>query len=95
VGTIDEINHPLLWIVPFAGFILVGIIAVVNTFLNFIPTGANYYLMLLSCALLGAAVSGFITELIKGRCQYVYISMGAASLVAGQRSPFLASSYQM
>ena len=81
MGTIDEIEHPLLWIIPFAGFILVGIVALVNTFLKFIPTGANYYIMLISCALLGAAVSGFITELIKGRCQYVYISMGAASLV--------------
>jgi len=81
VGTIDEIDHPLLWIVPFAGFTLVGIISLVNAFLKFLPPGANYYIMLISCALLGAAVSGFITELIKGRGQYVYISMGAALLV--------------
>lgn len=81
VGTIDEIDHPLLWIVPFAGFTLVGILSLVNAFLKFLPPGANYYIMLISCALLGAAVSGFITELIKGRGQYVYISMGAALLV--------------
>jgi hypothetical protein len=81
VGTIDEIDHPLLWMVPFAGFTLVGILSLVNAFLKFLPAGANYYIMLISCALLGAAVSGFITELIKGRGQYVYISMGAALLV--------------
>jgi hypothetical protein len=67
--------------VPFAGFTLVGILSLVNAFLKFLPAGANYYIMLISCALLGAAVSGFITELIKGRGQYVYISMGAALLV--------------
>ncbi len=81
MGTIDEIDHPLLWMVPFAGFTLVGILSLVNAFLKFLPAGANYYIMLISCALLGAAVSGFITELIKGRGQYVYISMGAALLV--------------
>jgi RNA polymerase subunit RPABC4/transcription elongation factor Spt4 len=34
--------------------------------------------MFSACILLGASISGFITELIKGRGKYVYVSMGVA-----------------
>jgi len=39
--------------------------------------------MFSSCILLGASISGFITELIKGRGKYVYVSMGVAVFMCG------------
>lgn len=83
MDTIEDIDHPFLWIVPFSVFILTGLIAVINHFLEFLPESGGYFIMLVCCSLLGGSVSGFITELIRGRGQYVYISMGAATLVGG------------
>jgi RNA polymerase subunit RPABC4/transcription elongation factor Spt4 len=81
VIAIDDIDHPLLWIVPFAGFTLISLLTLVNIFLRFLPNGSGYLLMLSGCALLCASVAGFITELIKGRNKYVYVSMGASVIV--------------
>lgn len=81
VSAIKDIDHPLLWIVPFAGFTLISLLATVNYFLSFFPEGSGYLLMLSGCAFLCASVAGFITELIKGRDKYVYVSMGAAAIV--------------
>lgn len=81
VIAIEDIDHPLLWIVPFAGFSLISLLALVNNFLSFLPTGSGYLLMLSGCAFLCASVAGFLTELIKGRNKYTYISMGSAFIV--------------
>jgi hypothetical protein len=81
VIAIDDIDHPVLWIVPFAGFTLISLIALVNIFLRFLPNGSGYLIMLSGCALLCASVAGFITELIKGRTKYVYVSMGASVIM--------------
>lgn len=78
---IDDIDHPLLWIVPFAGFTLISILALVNSAISILPDGSGYMLMLGGCAFLCASVAGFITELIKGRNKYAYVSMGAAFLI--------------
>lgn len=78
---IDDIDHPLLWIVPFTGFTLISILSLVNTVLQFLPDGSGYLVMLSGCAFLCASVAGYITELIKGRNKYVYVSMGAAMVV--------------
>lgn len=66
---------------PFAGFTLVSLVALVNNFISFLPDGGGYMIMLFGCALLCASVAGFVTELIKGRNRYVYVSMGAATIV--------------
>ena len=79
--TIEDIDHPILWIIPFAGFTLISLLALLNLFLSFLPNGSGYLIMLSGCALLCASVSGFITELIKGRNKYVYVSMGASVIV--------------
>ena len=81
MSIIDTIDHPLLWVVPFAGFTLISLLAIVNYFISFFPEGSGYLLMLSGCAFLCASVAGFITELIKGRTRHVYVSMGAASLL--------------
>lgn len=78
---IDDIDHPLLWIVPFAGFTLISILALVNSILTILPDGSGYILMLGACAFLCASVAGFITEFIKGRNRYTYASMGAALII--------------
>ena len=74
--TIKDIDQPLLWIIPFSALILITIISLVNIVLHFLPETSGYLLMLLASGLLGASISGFITELIKGRGRYVYVSMG-------------------
>ena len=76
--TIKDIEQPLLWIVPFSILTLIIIISLVNSILHFLPENSGYILMLISCGFLGASVSGFITELIKGRGKYVYVSMTVA-----------------
>ena len=81
MSAIDNIDHPLLWVVPFAGFTLISLLSAVNYFISFFPEGSGYLLMLSGCAFLCASVAGFITELIKGRNKYVYVSMGAAAIV--------------
>ncbi len=81
MSAIEDIDHPLLWIMPFAGFTLISLLALVNNFLSFLPEDSGYLLMLSGCASLCASVAGFITELIKGRNKYVYVSMGAAVIV--------------
>ncbi len=80
VRTIDDIEQPLLWIVPFAGLTLITIASLVNMVLHFLPNNSGYILMLVACGLICASVSGFITELIKGRGKYVYVSMSVACI---------------
>jgi len=81
VRTIDDIDQPLLWIVPFAALTLVTIISLVNIVLQFLPESSGYVLMVIACGFICASVSGFLTELIKGRCKYVYISMSIAVFI--------------
>ncbi len=81
VRTIDDIEQPLLWIVPFTGLTLITIASLVNTVLHFLPNNSGYILMLATCGLICASVSGFITELIKGRGKYVYVSMSVALFI--------------
>lgn len=79
--TIEDIEQPLLWIVPFSVLTLIIIISLVNSTLHFLPENSGFILMLISCGSLGASISGFITELIKGRGKYVYVSMSVAILM--------------
>ena len=79
--TIDDIEQPLLWIVPFAVLVLVTLVSLINAVLHFIPTSSGYVLMLTACGFICASVSGFITELIKGRGKYVYVSMSVAVFI--------------
>ncbi len=81
VRTIDDIDQPLLWIVPFAVLTLVTIVSLVNTVLKFLPNNSGYFLMLVASGFICASVSGFITELIKGRGKYVYVSMAVAVFI--------------
>ena len=79
--TIDDIDQPLLWIVPFSALTLVTLISLVNIVLHFLPESSGYVLMVIACGFICASVSGFLTELIKGRCKYVYISMSIAVVI--------------
>lgn len=79
--TINDIDQPLLWIVPFAALTLITILSLVNTALNFLPNGSGYFLMLIACGFICSSVAGFLTELIKGRNKYVYVSMGVAVFI--------------
>ena len=81
VRTIDEIDQPLLWVLPFAGLALTTIISLVNSLLHFLPKSSGYILMLIASGTICASVSSFITELIKGRCKYVYISMSVSAFI--------------
>ncbi len=79
--TINDIDQPLLWIVPFAALTLTTILTLVNKALNFLPKGSGYFLMLIACGFICSSVAGFLTELIKGRNKYVYVSMGVAVFI--------------
>ena len=79
--TINDIDQPLLWIVPFAALTLITLISLVNIALHFLPESSGYVLMVIACGFICASVSGFLTELIKGRCKYVYISMSIALFI--------------
>lgn len=79
--TINDIDQPLLWIVPFAALTLITILSLVDTALNFLPNGSGYLLMLIACGFICSSVAGFLTELIKGRNKYVYVSMGVAVFI--------------
>ena len=81
VRTIDDIEQPLLWIVPFAVLTLVTIVSLVNTVLKFLPNNSGYFLMLAASGFICASVAGFITELIKGRGKYVYMSMAVSVFI--------------
>ena len=76
--TIEDIDQPLLWIIPFSMLTLIILLSLVNIVMHFLPEQSGYFLMFLACILLGASISGFITELIKGRGKYVFVSMGIA-----------------
>jgi hypothetical protein len=78
VLSIEDIDQPLLWIMPFSLLTLIILVSLVNIVLHFLPEQSGYYLMFSACILLGASTSGFITELIKGRGKYVYVSMSVA-----------------
>ena len=79
--TINDIDQPLLWIVPFAALTLTTILSLVNLALQFLPQGSGYFLMLIACGFICSSVAGFLTELIKGRNKYVYVSMGVAVFI--------------
>jgi ribosomal protein L40E len=81
VRTINEAKQPLLWIVPFAGLTLITLLSLVNIALHFLPEKAGYVIMIIASGFICASVSGFITELIKGRGKYVYVSMGIAIFI--------------
>lgn len=79
--TIDDIDQPLLWIVPFSVLTLTTLISLVNIVLRFLPESSGYIIMVISCGFICASVSGFLTELIRGRNKYVYISMSIAVFI--------------
>ena len=79
--TIDDIEQPLLWIVPFAVLTLITVVSLFNTVLGFLPNNSGYVLMLVASGFICASVSGFITEIIKGRGKYVYMSMCVAVFI--------------
>lgn len=81
MSAIDEIDYPLLWIVPFSGFTLVTLLSIFNYFISFVPTELDYYVMLSGCVFLCTSVAGLITEMIRGRTKYVYISMSASAIL--------------
>jgi RNA polymerase subunit RPABC4/transcription elongation factor Spt4 len=81
VRTLNENSQPLLWVLPFAGLTLIAIISLVNTILHFLPKSSGYVMMLVASGTICASVSSFITELIKGRCKYVYVSMSIAIFI--------------
>ena len=78
---IDDIDQPLLWIVPFSALTLIIIISMVNLVLNFLPEGGGYLIMVIASGFICASVSSFITELVKGRNKYVYVSMSVAVFI--------------
>ena len=79
--TIDDIDQPLLWIVPFAALTLITLVSLVNIVLHFLPESSGYMLMVIASGFICASVSGFLTELIKGRNKYVYISMSVSMFI--------------
>lgn len=79
--TINDIDQPLLWIVPFAALTLTTILSLVDLALNLLPQGSGYFLMLTACGFICSSVAGFLTELIKGRNKYVYVSMGVSVFI--------------
>lgn len=79
--TIDDIDQPLLWIVPFAALTLVTLVSLVNIVLHFLPESSGYVLMVIASGFICASVSGFLTELFKGRNKYVYISMSVSVFI--------------
>jgi RNA polymerase subunit RPABC4/transcription elongation factor Spt4 len=81
VRSIDDIDQPLLWIVPFAALTLVTLISLVNSVLHFLPESSGYLIMLIASGFICASVSSFITELVKGRNKYVYVSMSIAIFI--------------
>ena len=66
---------------PFAVLVLVTLVSLVNLILHFLPTSSGLVLMLMACGFICASVSGFITELIKGRGKYVYVIMSVAVFI--------------
>lgn len=81
VRTINDINQPLLWVVPFTVLTLITILSLANIALKFLPNGSGYSLMLIASGFICSSVAGFLTELIKGRGKYVYISMSVAVFI--------------
>jgi len=77
----DEIDLPLLWVIPFAVFTLLSLMSLVNVVLHFLPSNSGHIMMILASGFICASAAGFITESIKGKCNYVYISMGVSILV--------------
>jgi RNA polymerase subunit RPABC4/transcription elongation factor Spt4 len=89
---IGDIDYPLLWRLPFAAFTFVAFISLVNMLLNFLPETSGPLLMLIASGFICASVSSFITELVKGRGKYVYLSMSVA-IIIGAISFLVASGF--